>query len=601
MYLKRARTCLRLVKTRTPFLQYIHINLKKIVKLGNNVSLSTMFLLGAGASHNAGIKGIDSMTNSFLDMLNILVQNYAWEFYEKAGFMSRDSLETDDYAPDAEEIVKTLKEDISKKKDRFDIELLLEALNHLDNKEHILYSMMSYPKKYEKYDKQYKHVKNILIKFIRNQCENISSVNYLYPISAFKPPNTPLDIFTLNYDGTIEKMCKEYNLTYTDGFKEEWNPDHYLDENLQIRLYKLHGSLYWYKTEKGKYIKLPIKNVDVETLTYFMDEKISETLLFPMITKDYSTGPFPWLMEELRKKLRMHELCIVLGYSFRDNYIKQILLDEMQNNTNLWILIVDHNSKEIKDRLCNNNELESRIIIMDDDIEKALSYRILIDREMQLYHARSQESHNINTIISNKTLSVNLWKNVFNTYRKINHIDRIEYIVKYLLENFEGEDYEVPSLQWTVFDLSLLIGMKYYLKNNHAETQYWLNIFRECSYVLDWIFSRGIETDFPFYPAKLPRWVKDANPETYAANFKDFEPMFNSIGKCMKILVGEKEVLSVLDSFFKSLHYYKHIQGVVEQRKEQILAMQNKGLLWYSLCDRLIYIINEKMCESIKT
>ena len=97
-------------------------------------------------------------------------------------------------------------------------------------------------------------------------------------------------------------MCKENDISFTDGFKEEWSSDYFIDEDYDLKLYKLHGSLYWYKTEKGKHIKLPIKNVNVDQLTYFMDEKISETLIWPMITKDYTTGPFPWLMQEFRKK-----------------------------------------------------------------------------------------------------------------------------------------------------------------------------------------------------------------------------------------------------------------------------------------------------------
>ena len=552
------------------------------------MTLSTIFLLGAGASHEAGIQGIESMTSSFLEQLSSLAQYYYYELIREAELISGDSIETDFNASYVEEIVHIINKDILENKQRFDIELLLEALNHLDNTDHILYSILTYPEKYLKYDKQYRHIKNILLRYIRNLCENISSVNYLHPLSAFEPSNSPLDIFTLNYDGTIEKMCEENDLPYTDGFKEDWNPDNYTDETLKIRLYKLHGSLYWYKTEKGRYIKLPIKNVRVENLTYFMDEKISETLIWPMITKDYSSGPFPWLMEEFRKRLRQYDLCIVLGYSFRDDYIKQIVLDELQNNGALWLLIVDHNAEEIKDRLCKGDfKLQSRVMIMDDDIEKSLSYRILKNKHVRLGYARDQENMTMSGVISVKTMSVYNWGLVFDIYRELQHHDRIKYLFKYLLANFESEEVETPSLQWIVFDLSLLFSIEYYLAKNREETNYWLKIFDECSNVFDWVFRRDIDdAEIKFPIMALPKWAKDADPSSIASNIHNFDSLFTAIGRSMK-LVGADDILEILNDFFTSLRYYRPIQGDDGTRRVQLLEMQKKGLLWRDVCYRL--------------
>ena len=329
-----------------------------------------------------------------------------------------------------------------------------------------------------------------------------------------------------------------------------------------------------------------------------MDEKISETLIWPMITKDYTTGPFPWLMQEFRKKLRTYDLCIVLGYSFRDNYISTIVLDELRNNPNLWLLIVDHNAKEIKNRLCGNDyELQSRIMLMDDDIEKALSYRVLKDTHTRLCNARVFEADTMSSVFKVKNMKVNVWSAVFNLYRELQHVDRIKYIVKNLLTDFEGEEFEQPSLQWTVFDLSLLFGIEYYLKGEQTESNYWLNIFSECSYVLDWVFSRATEEkDLAFSKEKLPKWAEGANPDTYSSNFRHYLPMLNSIGKCREI-IQEKDVLSIVDSLNQSLKVYERIQIPVEMREKNIREMKKTGLLWSNVCDRLITTVNKKLEE----
>ena len=552
------------------------------------MSSSALFLLGAGTSHGAGISGIKEMTKTFFENIGYLIQDY----YERGKWPN--NIKNPSEGVDA---IFLLKKIIENNYQSINIELLLEALINLEKEDHILFSILTYPDEVKKYNMFYGVLKNILIKFIRDECENISTVNYLYPLTTFEYNEDALDIFTLNYDGTIEKMCMENDIIFSDGFKEDWNHKYFEEKNLKIRLYKLHGSLYWFKTETGKYIKLPIKKIDVENLLYFMDEKISETVIWPMLTKDVSTGPFPWLLEKFRQKLKTSDLCFIMGYSFGDEYIKRIILDQMQINSNLWLLILDHNANTLKSILCkNNDDLKHRILTMTMDIEKALLSRILIDKRKWIERVRKNEEDTMKIVLTSQKLVISNWIEIFQQYRSIPHYDRIKYLIKYLLHNFEGEEYEVPSLQWIIFDLTLRFGIEYYLESNFEASLYWFKIFKECSYVLDWIFGRSLDEEYQLINSKqIPYWAKKKDPTAYASHFRDFSNMFESIGYCIKLTDKDKEVQSIITNLFNSLQMYGPINGNEDIRQEKIIDMRKKGLVWSRISDLLIKKVKEKL------
>jgi hypothetical protein len=63
----------------------------------------------------------------------------------------------------------------------------------------------------------------------------------------------PLHIFSTNYDVCIERFCKINKKTWFEGFfNDEWNPDRFADIERNVILYKLHGSVTWYRDKKGQ-------------------------------------------------------------------------------------------------------------------------------------------------------------------------------------------------------------------------------------------------------------------------------------------------------------------------------------------------------------
>jgi SIR2-like domain len=101
--------------------------------------------------------------------------------------------------------------------------------------------------------------------------KNDISTEYLDPLLKFLNVCSPLNIFSTNYDVCIELLCKSRRnkKKYVTGFNPTWNPQVFEESETDIRLYKLHGSVTWYKTDSGEYASsdLLIKGTNFELIT----------------------------------------------------------------------------------------------------------------------------------------------------------------------------------------------------------------------------------------------------------------------------------------------------------------------------------------------
>lgn len=125
-----------------------------------------------------------------------------------------------------------------------------------------------------------------------------------------------VDIFTLNYDNTIELAAKTnfvdcYDGFLTDGvFSGQWS-----ESDKGINLYKLHGSVTWLSDEGVQLRKLHAKP----------DYGFMPTLIFGQREKLRDSGPFLDLLFEFKNKLKTQSQVCVVGYSFGDKHINKFL------------------------------------------------------------------------------------------------------------------------------------------------------------------------------------------------------------------------------------------------------------------------------------
>ena len=140
-----------------------------------------------------------------------------------------------------------------------------------------------------------------------------------------------LDIFTTNYDNSVSSFCKKYQNDYRfcDGFMPHEKSDQMIfNENFLtnafeneaksiIRLFKLHGSVDW--------APMMIDGIDHLGKNYNPDNYVGEFTPPTLINKKPDTYPTNILNQLFAEKFSEYDLCIIIGTSFRDQHINEVI------------------------------------------------------------------------------------------------------------------------------------------------------------------------------------------------------------------------------------------------------------------------------------
>lgn len=173
-------------------------------------------------------------------------------------------------------------------------------------------------------------VKQVTIK--NNTKERVSYFENLYQYQ--KETVYPLRVFTLNYDLCIEKAKKDEDIILELGFNEnnEWDATRFNNSDIEanLYLYKLHGSIDWYRNKN--------KGLLLEKMDVPMD---GPELIFGTDAKIRSIDPFLFNIYELRRLSLECNLLVVIGYSFNDEHINDLLGQALVNNKTRRLIIVD--------------------------------------------------------------------------------------------------------------------------------------------------------------------------------------------------------------------------------------------------------------------
>jgi hypothetical protein len=297
-----------------------------------------IFFLGAGGSVAAGVPDTFGLVNAFKE--KIASQHENLRALNKIL-----------------EVLREWKREQGDVEGRVDIELLLETIERLENRNQDIllkfhniteYALEGYADK--------KPLKDELKDFIKEAgVVKSKKIRYLEPLLGFIAEYRPLDVFSVNYDICIEQFCNIYKKDYTDGFDIRWNPKLFEKTDVDVRLYKLHGSVMWYRTDRGDYVKLPIKSQRAET-ELLTGEKAEALILYPMRKWEYAE-PLLELLILLKKKLESAKFLFVIGYSFRDEHIRRIFWDAARKNKELIIFLISPNCYEIYQEKIKNYEI----------------------------------------------------------------------------------------------------------------------------------------------------------------------------------------------------------------------------------------------------
>ena len=307
----------------------------------NNAFNKVVFLIGAGASVEAGCLMSAEMLNSLFEEINNLLisdeyYRYKDDFREIYNFI----LASLNYQA-------ILQDPKCRNNYQCNIEDFVMILRQLIDKEFIIPSplvgnwnekILKWQIKYSDVDifEQFKHYITFLLvnhwtKFDPNKADGI-----IQPIRDIvsKSEQIKINIFSLNYDLIFEdKLNTSHEKLLDNGFSEKeianvkrkcWVED-FNDDNspAKINLYKLHGSLDWEYDED-------IEDIIIKENVYDNQEPL---IIFGSYSKMLSFDPFLYMLSKFRDLLHEATILFVIGYSFHDKYINNMIIQQLSINT----------------------------------------------------------------------------------------------------------------------------------------------------------------------------------------------------------------------------------------------------------------------------
>ncbi len=151
----------------------------------------------------------------------------------------------------------------------------------------------------------------------------------------------PLDVFTMNYDSVIESWCEHQHIGYTDGFNRHGMWEHHLlgSDQIPLRIWKLHGSITWEQHEEGLRRANPLGTLREELRTGELRSRTFDaTIIYPAAPKK-AESILEWLQHSFADRLRNLENLIAIGYSFADEHIGRHIAEALSHNDRLHVVI----------------------------------------------------------------------------------------------------------------------------------------------------------------------------------------------------------------------------------------------------------------------
>jgi hypothetical protein len=169
--------------------------------------------------------------------------------------------------------------------------------------------------------------------------------------STYDRRDTPIELFTTNYDLMLEAALEGAMVPYFDGFIGSVNPffsPESVDSDLAnqdsstrpprswTRLWKLHGSVNWTLQHDDK----PIKYRVVRSGAPRPSEVGDDLMIFPSREKYLESRKLPFItfQDRFRRFASNGESAIfIMGYSFLDQHLNEILFQALRNNSRLAV------------------------------------------------------------------------------------------------------------------------------------------------------------------------------------------------------------------------------------------------------------------------
>ena len=338
-----------------------------------------MFLLGAGCSFDAKIPVANKMIEDIEKEL--LPKDTDWKKFKDLYNYVKSSIIY------AEGI-------FGKFNNPFSIEKFVNVLTELEKKEaNIVYPFIANWNNrlldlaggnFENIKKLKSLITRQLIEWIK--LDNYKEASYYKAFYDFQRElQLPLRIFSLNYDLCFEQI-QPLDFDLEMGFDDDkiWNSVRFEENdyvNVGIYLYKLHGSITWKRDiDKGNILTLsehPVKEPD---------------LIFGTDAKLQSIDPYLFYVYEFRKYSLVSKLIIVIGYSFSDNYINNLLKQALEHEPDRKLIYVSPSEEETPEVIKTKLNLNgcNQLIFKKKTAKEFLTQELKLD-QISTYLSKSMD------------------------------------------------------------------------------------------------------------------------------------------------------------------------------------------------------------------
>lgn len=266
--------------------------------------------------------------------------------------------------------------------------------------------------------------KNLRIKLenkIATACEldldetNQHHQDFIRKLTARKPSEPRLQLYTTNYDTLFEQAARRMNYVIIDGFSlsyprvfngTNFDFDIVFREHTRVKqeesfvpnvfqLFKLHGSIDWEKNSKGQILQ--------------KEKSDNPCIIYPASEKYESSYDQPYfeMMSHFQQTLRKENtLLIVVGFGFKDKHIQNVIKEASLQNHNLHILIVCYGQIEKEGKWVDSG-ITSELVpdFIDKDLNVRPNISVLFSKfKAFVEHLPMNDSYNNNNPFENASI-----------------------------------------------------------------------------------------------------------------------------------------------------------------------------------------------------
>jgi hypothetical protein len=203
--------------------------------------------------------------------------------------------------------------------------------------------------------------------------DNIRDLHYLRNLFEVCNDGCGVDVFSLNYDLCIETALTQYvKRQFANGFTESggWEPQT-LNNDAAIRLFKLHGSLDW--VEDAAYGLCSLQYPRHSQAENIEGDSVKPLLIFGTAHKLSPREPFLSMTYSFSQKILTTTVLAIVGYSFGDEHVNQIIRQGVEKNSKLRVLVVGPTAKQQIETISFLQGRQPRVTDLNKKAEEALT------------------------------------------------------------------------------------------------------------------------------------------------------------------------------------------------------------------------------------